>query len=408
MIWESMRIAIRAVKAAKLRSFLTMLGVIIGVASVVAVVAVGAGAQAQIAEHIRSLGSNVLMIYSTAAIATNDSEGPRRFLEAEDAKTIVEQIPSVQAAAPYDWTNAQIVRGNRNVTTVLWGTTSDYFVIRDWPLVIGRHFLPEEEASAGKRILLGAGIAQRLFGDENPAGAEVRVENIPVQVVGVLAPRGAMGSARSLDDDIFAPISTVNRRIKGSIDEVRRDAVGYIVVKSRSASSLEQVKVDLQELLRQRRGHDDSSKQDFHVVDPAAQIAVQQGTAKTFAILLAAVASISLVVGGISIMNIMLVSVSERTREIGLRIALGARCRDVRNQFLLEAVALCVAGGVIGIAVGVLATFAVARVAGWPVLVGADTVVAAVASSILTGLFFGWYPARKAARLQPVEALRSE
>jgi putative ABC transport system permease protein len=408
MIWESLRIAFRSLNAGKLRSFLTMLGVIIGVASVVAVVAVGAGAQALIADQIRSLGSNVLMVYSMASFATNDTDGPRRLLEAEDAKAIVQQIPVVQAAAPYDWMNAQVIRGNRNATTVLWGTTADYFAIRDWPLAAGRYFSPEEEARAGKQVILGAGIARQLFGVEDPIGAEIRVQNLPVQIIGVLVERGALGGGRGQDDDVFAPISTVSRRVKGSVDEVRRDAVEYIVVKALSATSMDQAKSELERFFRQRRGGDSERRDDFRIADPTAQIAVQQSTAETFSLLLAAIASISLIVGGISIMNIMLVSVSERTREIGLRIALGARRRDIRNQFLLEAISLCLAGGLVGIAVGIAATALIARAAGWPVLIGVQTVAVSLGSALITGVFFGWYPARKAARLQPVEALRFE
>jgi putative ABC transport system permease protein len=249
---------------------------------------------------------------------------------------------------------------------------------------------------------------ERLFHDEDPIGAEVRVQNVPVQVIGVLAPRGPMGAGRSQDDDLFMPVSTVNRRVKGSLDEVRRDAVEYILVKVDSAEALIGSKLEIENLLNQRLGHAPGRPQSFQIGDPAAQMAVQQSATRTFSLLLASVASISLVVGGISIMNIMLVSVTERTREIGLRIALGARRRDVRNQFLLEAVSLCLAGGLLGIALGLLATAIVAGVAGWPVLVGVDAVVIALTFAVATGIFFGWYPARKAARLQPVEALRSE
>ena len=215
------RIALHALEAGKLRSLLTMLGVIIGVASVVAVVAVGAGAQAQIAEQIRSLGANILMVYVTPSPAAGN-----RLLSEEDAKAIVNNIPQVQAASPYGWSNATIVRGNRNTSTVIWGTTSDYFAIRNWPLLAGRYFLPEEEFAAGKQVIISAGLAEQLFADEDPVGAEVRVENLPVQIIGVLAPKGPMGSGRTLDDDIFAPISTVNRRIRAA--STRCDGCGGV------------------------------------------------------------------------------------------------------------------------------------------------------------------------------------
>ena len=408
MWWESMRIALRALRAGKLRSFLTMLGVIIGVASVIAVVAVGAGARAQIADQIRSLGSNVLMVYSLSSSSSqSDGSISRRLLNEQDADAIAEQIPLVLAASPYGWTAVDVIRGNRNASAVLWGTNSDYFTIREWPLMSGRHFLPEEEASAGKQAILGAEIAKRLFGTDDPVGAEVRVQNVPFQIIGVLAERGAMGAARTQDDDLFAPIATVNRRVRGSLDDVHRDAVEYILIKVVSEAAMEDAKAQIDSLLRQRHRLL-AGQESFRIGDPAAQMAVQQDTTTTFAWLLTSVASISLLVGGISIMNIMLVSVRERTREIGIRIAVGARRRDIRDQFLLEAVVLCLSGGLIGVALGVVVTLIVSRAAGWPVFIGIDGIVLALGFAAATGIFFGWYPARQAARLQPVEALRSE
>ena len=230
MIWQSFSIALRALRANKLRSFLTMLGVIIGVASVVAVIAVGAGAQAQIAEQIRSLGSNVLLVYSTASFSAG-SVGSHRTLNQEDVKAIVNEVPGVVAASPYAWSTAQVIRGNKNSSTVLWAITTDYLTIREWPLIAGRYFVASEEHEAGKKVILGAGLARKLFGTEDPVGGEVRLEGVPLQVIGVLAERGAIGASRSQDDDLFAPMTTVNRRIKGARDEVRQDPVEYILVK---------------------------------------------------------------------------------------------------------------------------------------------------------------------------------
>jgi putative ABC transport system permease protein len=414
MIWESVRIALRSLRAAKLRSFLTMLGVIIGVASVLAVVAVGAGARAQIAEQIRSLGTNVFMIYTTgsatgASGGSSEATGVRqRPLREDDVRALAEQIPLIEAAAPFGWSSVQIIRGNRNASTALWGTTADYFGIRSWPLTAGRLFTPDEEAGSGKQLIIGARLARRLFGFEDPIGAEVRIDSVPFQIIGVLAERGVVGGTLNPDEHVFAPISTASRRLRGSIDEVYRDAVDYIVVKVVSESRMAEAKAQIESLLRQRFGGEVDREASFRVSDPAAQLTVQQDTTRTFAWLLTSVASISLVVGGISIMNIMLVSVTERTREIGLRLAIGARRRDVRNQFLMEAVTLCLSGGLLGIALGVLATAIISEAAGWPVYVGLDAVVLALGFALITGIFFGWYPARKASYLQPVEALRSE
>lgn len=414
MIWECVRIALRALRVAKVRSFLTMLGVIIGVASVLAVVAVGAGARAQIAEQIRSLGTNVLMIYATSS-ATGGAGGSgesvgvrRRPLREDDVKALVQQIPLVEAAAPFGWSSVEIIRGNRNAATALWGTTADYFRIRNWALTTGRYFTPEEETGGGKQLVVGARLAKRLFGTDDPLGAEIRIENVPFQVIGVLAEKGAMGGTLNPDEHVFAPISTANRRLRGSLDDVYRDAVDYIVVKVTAESKLDAAKTQIESLLRQRFGGHPDRQPPFRVGDPAAELSVQQDTTTTFSWLLASVASISLLVGGISIMNIMLVSVRERTREIGLRIALGARKKDVRNQFLMEAVTLCMSGGLVGIALGVLTTAFVSHATGWPVFVGVDAIALAMGFAGAVGIFFGWYPAHKAAQLQPVEALRSE
>jgi len=299
-----------------------MLGVIIGVASVVAVIAVGAGAQAQIADQIRSLGSNVLLVYSTASFRAG-SLGSHRTLNQEDVKAIVNEVPGAAAASPYAWSTAQVIRGNKNSSTVLWAITTDYLAIREWPLRAGRYFMPSEEHEAGKKVILGAGLAKKLFGAEDPVGGEVRLEGVPLQVIGVLAERGAIGASRSQDDDALAPMTTVNRRIKGAQDEVRRDPVEYILVKFASEGAMGQGRRAIETLLKQRHGYANDREPTFRIGDPAAQMAVQQDATKTFALLLASVASISLLVGGINIMNIMLVSVTERTREIGSRVRSG-------------------------------------------------------------------------------------
>jgi putative ABC transport system permease protein len=407
--WESFRTARRALRANLMRSFLTMLGIIVGVASVITMVAVGSGAQTQIAEQIRTLGANVLMIQPGAASegGARTAAGARHTLTESDAAAMV-ALPQVRAAAPSVRGNAQIVQANRNWNTTVNGTTADMFVIREWPLAAGRYFTPAEETSAGRVALIGRTVAAELFGDADPVGGEIRVLNTPFQVIGVLAEKGQSGSGNNQDDIVFVPISTAKLRLMGSASSVNRGAVAYILAKAVSDDTIGAATAAIEALLRQRHRLASDSPNDFRIADPAEAMALQHASTRTFAWLLAAVASVSLMVGGISIMNIMLVSVSERTREIGLRLAVGARRRDIRNQFLMEAVTLCLFGGLIGMALGVGAAVVIGGLAGWPVFIGPDAVAFAIGFSAAVGVFFGWYPARKASRMEPVEALRME
>ena len=410
MVWESFGIALRSLRANKMRSFLTMLGIIIGVASVITMVAVGAGAQTQVREQIRSLGANVLMVLPGAARegGVRRESGSRHTLTESDSRAIGTQLPQVQAAAPSIRGAHQIVRGGRNWNTTVNGTTADYFVIREWALAAGRHFAPSEEEGAGKVALIGATIAKQLFEKDDPVGGEIRISSVPFEIIGVLAEKGPSGSGQNQDDIIFVPISSAKLRLMGSASAVNREAVAYILVKAVSDEAMRPATAQIESLLRQRHRIPPDGDNDFQVHNPAAAMAAQRASTTTIAWLLAAIASVSLIVGGISIMNIMLVSVTERTREIGLRLAVGARRRDIRNQFLTEAVALCVLGGIIGLVFGIGAAWGVARLAGWPIFIGTDAVAFAVLFAAGIGIFFGYYPARKAARLQPVEALRSE
>jgi putative ABC transport system permease protein len=407
---ESFRTALRALRVNLLRSFLTMLGIIVGVASVITMVAVGAGAQAQVAEQIRSLGANVLMVVPGTARqgATRLEAGTGHTLSEADARSIAGQIPQVQAAAPSIRGNAQLVHGNRNWNTVVNGTTADYFAIREWPLKAGRHFSTAEEDGGGKVVLIGATVAKQLFGGEDPVGKQIRIMSVPFQVIGVLAEKGPSGAGQNQDDIAFVPILAAKLRLMGSASEVNRQAVAYILVKAASDDAMSAATTQIEALLRQRHRLAAEREADFQVNNPAAAMAAQRASTKTIAWLLAAIASVSLIVGGISIMNIMLVSVTERTREIGIRIAVGARQRDIRNQFLTEAVTLCLFGGLVGIAIGCGVSIAVARLAGWPIFLGLEAVIFAVGFAAAIGVFFGYYPARKAARLEPAEALRSE
>jgi putative ABC transport system permease protein len=409
MLLESFGIALRSLRANKMRSFLTMLGIIIGVASVITMIAVGAGAQTQVAEQIRSLGANVLMIVPGAARdgGVRKESGSRHTLTESDARAVA-SLPQVQAAAPSIRGAQQIVRGAKNWNTTVNGTTTDYFVIRDWALGGGRLFSRAEEQGGGKVVIIGSTVAKQLFEKDDAIGGEIRISNVPFEVVGLLAEKGPSGAGENQDNIVFVPISTAKLRLMGSASEVNREAVAYILVKAISDEVMASAQVQIDSLLRQRHRIGSDGESDFQVTNPAAAMAAQRASTTTIAWLLAAVASVSLVVGGISIMNIMLVSVTERTREIGLRLAVGARRRDICNQFLTEAVMLCVLGALIGLLLGAAAAGAVAALAQWPIFLGADAVALAVLFAAGIGIFFGYYPARKAARLEPMEALRTE
>jgi putative ABC transport system permease protein len=325
-----------------------------------------------------------------------------------DAQAVAAATPEVIAVAPSLRGQARLVYGNRNWATQVNGTTSDYFVIRDWPLTAGRGFSRREEDGAGKVALIGATVANHLFGDTDPIGREIRVLNTPMRVIGLLASKGQSGSGRDQDDVAFVPFGTAQIRLGGTERGLTPDTVSYILAKAISEDHVADAKAGIDRLLRQRHHVADQMAAGFQVIDPAETMAAQRGSTRTIAWLLAAIASISLVVGGISIMNIMLVSVAERTREIGLRLALGARQRDISRLFLIEALLVCILGGILGAALGVAASWTVARLAGWPILIAPETFLAALAFAAAVGLVFGYYPARKAARLLPASALRSE
>jgi putative ABC transport system permease protein len=429
MLWESFRIALTSLRANKMRSFLTMLGIIIGVASLITMVGVGAGAQTKVAEQIRSVGSNVLMVVPGTARegGARKEIGSGHTLTESDAKAIAKQIPQVQVAAPSIRGASQIVRGNKNWNTIVNGTNADYFIARDWNLDRGRNFSKSEEEGAGKVAVLGAAVAKELFGSGDAIGKEIRISSVnqvpeankakrqqsrissvPFNVIGVLAEKGSSGTGKNQDDIVFVPISTAKLRLMGSPSQVNRDSVAYILVKVISDAEMAAAQGASEALLKQRHQIGVDRENDFEVINPAEIMATQQAATNTFAWLLAAIASVALVVGGISIMNIMLVSVTERTREIGLRLAVGARRRDIRNQFLTEAVSLCLLGGVIGVGVGTVAAWTVAKLASWPVFLGPEAMLFAAGFAATIGIFFGYYPARKAAKLEPVVALRSE
>ncbi len=407
---ENVSMAVSALRAHPLRSLLTMLGIIIGVAAVITMVAVGAGAQVRVAQQIRTLGTNLLMVQPGAARdgGARLARGTRHTLTEDDAEAIGQMVPGVLVAAPSVRRGAQVVHGNRNWNSVVNGTHAEYFIAREWSFDMGRSFTTVEGKSAAKVAILGASVAAALFQENDPVGQAIRIDNAPFQVIGVLAQKGASGDGRDQDDIVFVPLSTAKLRLFGSAHQVNRNALNYILVKVVNAGAMDRVTAEIEGLLRDRHGLSGDVPDDFTVSNPSAAMAAHHEATRTLSFLLAAIASVSLVVGGISIMNIMLVSVTERTREIGLRLAIGARRRDIRRQFMAEAVVLCLIGGLLGILLGVAGATLLAKLAGWAVFIGPEAVAAAVLFAAAVGVFFGYYPALKASRLDPIEALRFE
>jgi putative ABC transport system permease protein len=409
--WACVRSAVRALRANLLRSALTMLGIVIGVAAVIAMVAIGSGAQTQVADQIRLLGANLLLVQpgSGKEGAVRLGAGSRHNLTEEDAAAITAEIPGVLAAAPTVAGNAHLVHGNRNWSSLVGGVTPDYLVARDWRIGKGRAFTSDEVDTAAKVVLLGATVVKELFSDEAPLGQLVRIANVPFTVVGVLGEKGqATESGRDQDDVALLPLTSAKLRVLGAGGQVSRGAVDFIMVKAMSTDAMAPVQRQIGQLLRQRHRLSPEDDADFQVREPAAAMEAQAAAARSLTWFLAAVASVSLLVGGISIMNIMLVSVTERTREIGLRQAVGARRSDIRNQFLVEAIMLCLLGGLIGIVLGVGAAIVIAEVVGWQIFISPLAVLLAFAFAAAVGVFFGSYPANQASRLDPIEALRFE
>jgi putative ABC transport system permease protein len=408
---ETIKIAFRSLRANKMRSMLTMLGIIIGVASVVTMIAVGSGAQKQVAEQIRSLGSNVLMVMPGTAQqgATKLESGSWQSLTESDARAIDAELPSVKEAAPSVRQVTQIVVGNQNWRTNVNGTTSSYFVIREWSLSSGRYFSGEEEASGAKVVIIGKTVAEQLFGEGAAVvGQSLRIANTPFEIIGLLSEKGPSGAGRDQDDIVFSPLLTARQRLIGGANQVNREAIAYILVKATSDEAMPQAESQISQLLRQRHRLREDEGDDFQVTNPAETMEAQTAATRTISWLLAAVASVSLVVGGISIMNIMLVSVTERTREIGLRMAVGAKRHHIRNQFFVEALTLCLLGGLIGLALGVAAAAMVASLAGWPIFLSPLAMLLALVFAAGVGVFFGYYPAKRAANMDPIRCLRSD
>jgi putative ABC transport system permease protein len=404
-----LRIALRALAVNKLRSALTMLGIVIGVGAVIIMIAVGAGAQARVEEQIRALGSNLLLVMpgSTTAGGVRMGFGSGSTLTEDDVLAINREVPEA-LAAPALRGSAQVIYGNTNWSTQVFGVTPEYLDVRQWPLVSGRSFEPGEMAGAAKVALIGATVAKQLFGSTDPLDQSIRIKRVPFTVIGVLETKGQSLMGTDQDDLILVPIKTARSRVLGTASAARNRTVGTIWVKAADGVDTKTVEGQVRSLLRQRHRVQAGADDDFSLRNLQEVMAAQEASSRVLALLLAAVASVSLLVGGIGIMNIMLVSVTERTREIGLRMAVGARTRDILGQFLVEAVTLSLIGGLIGVALGVGGALAIAQLAGWRIAISPEAVVLAVAFAFVIGVFFGFYPARKAARLNPVEALRFE
>jgi len=404
-----LRVALKALRVNKLRTALTMLGMIIGVAAVIAMISVGAGAQERVREQLRNLGSNLILVLpgSTTASGVRLGPGAAQSLTQEDARAIALEVEGVVVAAPALRGTGQVVAGGNNWSTQFFGTTNDYLVARDWPLAAGRAFEDAEIASAGKVALIGLTTAQQLFGDADPIDQVIRVRKVPLTIIGVLDRKGQNALGQDQDDIVLMPISTARARVLGQA-QGRLRRVQSISVKVADGADMKAVEEKMRELLRQRQRVQPGADDPFTIRNLTELLQAQEAASRELTLLLGAVASVSLLVGGIGIMNIMLVSVTERTREIGLRMAVGARSRDILKQFLVEAITLSMIGGLVGVALGVGVSMAIAEFANWRVEVTSQAVALAVGFAAAVGVFFGFYPARKASRLLPIEALRYE
>ena len=402
---DTLRIALKAIRRNKVRSALTMLGVVIGVASVIAMIALGSGARAAIDEQIQSQGTDVIYVSAGSWGGRGGARGGAgsvTTLTLEDAKAIMDAVPTVLRASPIVRGRYQVIAGNQNWSTSVEGGNEDYLAIRNWVIAAGSNFTARDVLIADKVCLLGDTVAKILFPDQDPVGQIMRVRNLPFRVVGVLAPKGQGQWGDDQDDIVIAPYTTVQKKLVG-ITHLHR-----VNVSATSADTVEPTAVAITRLLRQRHRVDNPEEDDFTVRTVEEMAATRVQMAQTMTGLLMSVASVSLLVGGIGIMNIMLVSVTERTREIGLRMAVGARTRDILRQFLAEAVSLSVVGGLMGVALGTVVSQSLTRGLGWPTEITGASIFIAFAFAAAVGVFFGYYPARKASNLDPIEALRYE
>jgi putative ABC transport system permease protein len=404
---DSIKIALGALKVNVMRSLLTMLGIVIGVAAVIVMVAVGAGAREMIGSQIKSIGSNLILVVpgATTQSGARMGAGSVHTLIAEDAEAIARECPTVKFVAPIWGQITQVVYGNRNWRTRVTGTTADYFPVREWTIRYGRVFTPQEEQRAAKVAIVGTTVIENLMGDAYPLGKTIRIQNVPFRIIGVTESKGQSPRGDDQDDSIYIPLKTSQYRLFGTPfpGEVRA-----ILVQAKEIPLIPEAEREIAELLIRRHRIGPLQEKDFTVRNLTEMLKAATKSLRIMTTLLGAIAAISLVVGGIGIMNIMLVSVTERTREIGIRMAVGARSLDILSQFLIEAVVLSMLGGIIGMALGVGGAYIFHRISSWPAIISPFAVSIALFFSAAVGVFFGFYPAFKASRLHPIEALRHE
>lgn len=404
---STLKMAVVSLKINKLRSMLTSLGIIIGVSAVIIMLAVGTGASVKIAKDMESMGSNLLMIRSGSVTSggVRMGSGTRPTLTLKDAEAIDANAQGVLAVAPYSSESKQITYGNQNWATSVAGTTASYLNIRNYEIADGRNFIPEDIKNTTKVAIIGNTVSTELFGDMDPIGKTIRVGNIPFKVIGTLKIKGQSGMGMDQDDLIFIPITTAQKKVFGTAFP---GTVSMINVQAQNAEVMTQLENDINEILRKRHHIGKTQEDDFQIRNLAEMQETIKSSAKTMSVLLGAIASVSLLVGGIGIMNIMLVSVTERTKEIGIRMAIGAKASDIRIQFLIESFLLSVIGGLIGVLIGVTGAKAMEILGGMTISVSSFSIILSLGFSGAIGVLFGYYPAYKASLLNPIDALRYE
>jgi putative ABC transport system permease protein len=401
MLWNSLLLALRAIRRNTLRSFLTVLGIVIGVAAVIVMVTLGAGATVKVADQIASLGTNLLILRPGQRLGMGIRTAAPAF-DSEDVEALANDIGSIAAVSPSSTTALSAVYGNANWSTMVTGVDNNFFAVRSWPVVQGRQFTAGELRAGSAVCIIGATVREELFGAQDPIGNRIRLKKMSCQVIGLLETKGESTFGRDQDDLILMPLRTFQRRIAGNQD------IDMIQVSVTEGASTEKATRDIERLLRERRQISASEEDDFSVTDLREIANMLTGTTQVLTGLLGAVAAVSLLVGGIGIMNIMLVSVTERTREIGIRLAVGALEREVLTQFLVEAVVLSSIGGLIGVAVALAVSLSLVDLMQVPFVFRPDVILLAFLFSVAVGIVFGFFPARRAARMDPIEALRRE